>query len=94
MGDFLTITLPNKQNVIFFSEPSEIFEIVLVGATGGAVLGSQHVAKINIGKSDSPNGVVRFVNESVITVENPDSTLKLSLMLKREGGFLGNATVN
>ncbi|MED6250420.1 Adhesion G-protein coupled receptor V1 [Ataeniobius toweri] len=75
------------------SEPSEIFEIVLVGAVGGAVLGSQSVARVTIGKSDSPNGVVRFVNESVITVANPNSTLKLSLVLERAGGLVGNTTV-
>ncbi|XP_041856249.1 adhesion G-protein coupled receptor V1 [Melanotaenia boesemani] len=75
------------------SEHAEIFEILLVGATGGAVVGSQHVARITIGKSDSPSGVVHFVNESLITVANPNSTLKLSLVLERAGGLLGNATV-
>ncbi|KAM4746526.1 adhesion G-protein coupled receptor V1 isoform 2-T2 [Anableps anableps] len=86
---FINVTIIDDMD----SEPSEIFEIVLVGATSGAVLGSQHVARVTIGKSDSPNGVVRFVNESVITVVNPDSTLKLSLVLERTGGLLGNATV-
>ncbi|XP_044053980.1 adhesion G-protein coupled receptor V1 isoform X2 [Siniperca chuatsi] len=75
------------------SEYAEIFEIVLVGATGGAVLGSQHVARVTIAKSDSPSGVVRFLNESLITVVNPNSTLKLNLVLERAGGLVGNATV-
>ncbi|XP_014844179.1 PREDICTED: G-protein coupled receptor 98 isoform X1 [Poecilia mexicana] len=86
---FINVTIVDDMD----SEPSEIFEIVLIGSTGGAVLGSNYVARVTIGKSDSPNGEVRFVNESVITVVNPDSTLKLSLVLERAGGLLGNATV-
>lgn len=70
-----------------------MFEVLLVGVTGGAVLGSQHVARVTIAKSDSPSGVVRFLNESLITVVNPNSTLILSLVLKRAGGLVGNATV-
>ncbi|XP_045890437.1 adhesion G-protein coupled receptor V1 [Micropterus dolomieu] len=75
------------------SEYAEMFEVLLVGVTGGAVLGSQHVARVTIAKSDSPSGVVRFLNESLITVVNPNSTLILSLVLKRAGGLVGNATV-
>ncbi|XP_051279685.1 adhesion G-protein coupled receptor V1 isoform X2 [Dicentrarchus labrax] len=75
------------------SEYSEIFEVLLVGATGGAVLGSQRVARVTIAKSDSLSGVVRFLNESLITVINPNSTLKLNLVLERAGGLVGNATV-
>ncbi|KAM9393782.1 adhesion G-protein coupled receptor V1 [Pholidichthys leucotaenia] len=77
----------------FDSENAEIFEVLLVGATGGAVLGSSHVMRIIIGKSDSPSGVVRFLNESLITVANPDSTMRISLVLERAGGLVGNATV-
>ncbi|KAI3372466.1 hypothetical protein L3Q82_022949 [Scortum barcoo] len=75
------------------SEYAEIFEVLLVGATGGAILGSQHVSRVTIAKSDSLSGVVRFLNESLITVVNPTSTLKLTLVLERAGGLLGNATV-
>ncbi|XP_076021271.1 adhesion G-protein coupled receptor V1 [Genypterus blacodes] len=75
------------------SENAEMFEVLLFGATGGAVLGSNRVATVTIAKSDSPGGVVRFVNESLITLVNPNSTLKLSLVLERAGGFVGNATV-
>lgn len=75
------------------SEPAETFEVLLVGATGGAVLGPQRVARITISKSDSPSGVVRFINESLITVANPGSMLKLSFVVERAGGLLGNATV-
>ncbi|XP_031160888.2 adhesion G-protein coupled receptor V1 isoform X2 [Sander lucioperca] len=75
------------------SESAEIFEVLLVGATGGAVLGSPKVARVTIAKSDSPSGVVRFLNESLIALVNPNSTLKLSLVLERAGGLVGNATV-
>uniref|UniRef100_A0A3Q3J0J5 Adhesion G-protein coupled receptor V1 n=1 Tax=Monopterus albus TaxID=43700 RepID=A0A3Q3J0J5_MONAL len=75
------------------SEYAEIFEVLLIGATGGAVLGSHRTARVTIAKSDSPSGVVRFLNESLITVANPNSTLKLSFILKRAGGLVGNATV-
>lgn len=85
--------IPIKAEIVSSSESAEVFEVWLVGATGGAVLGSQHVARITIAKSDSPGGVVRFLNESLIMVTNPNSTLKLSLVLERAGGGVGNATV-
>ncbi|XP_037536594.1 adhesion G-protein coupled receptor V1 [Nematolebias whitei] len=97
-----SVTFVNGQNISYInvtviddldSEPAETFEVLLVGATGGAVLGPQHVARITIGKSDSPSGVVRFANESLITVPNPGSMLKLSFVVERAGGLLGNATV-
>ncbi|XP_060927102.1 adhesion G-protein coupled receptor V1 [Limanda limanda] len=75
------------------SEYAEVFEVLLTGATGGAVLGAQRVSRVTISKSDSPSGVVRFLNESLLTVVNPDSTLKLNLVLERAGGRVGNATV-
>ncbi|XP_010789716.1 G-protein coupled receptor 98-like, partial [Notothenia coriiceps] len=97
-----SVTFLNGQNISFInvtiiddldSESAEVFEVLLVGATGGAVLGSQQVARVTISKSDSPSGVVRFLNESLITVANPNSTRKLSLVLERAGGLVGNATV-
>ncbi|XP_026199339.1 adhesion G-protein coupled receptor V1 [Anabas testudineus] len=75
------------------SENAEVFEVLLVGATGGGVLGAHPTARVTIAKSDSPSGVVRFLNQSVISVVNPNSTLQLSLVLKRAGGLVGNATV-
>ncbi|XP_026067280.1 adhesion G-protein coupled receptor V1 [Carassius auratus] len=75
------------------SEFNEIFEMQLTGATGGAILGAQLIARITIAKSDSPNGVVRFINQSAITVPNPNSTLRLTLFVERADGLLGNATV-
>lgn len=79
--------------LILPSEDAETFEVLLVGATGGAVVGPQHVARVTIAKSDSPSGLVRFVNESLITVSNPDSTVSVVLVLERAGGLVGNATV-
>jgi len=75
------------------SEFAEVFEVLLVGATEGAVLGSQQVARVTIAKSDSQSGVVRFLNQSLVTLVNPNSTLKLSLVLERAGGLVGDATV-
>uniref|UniRef100_A0A673Z153 Adhesion G-protein coupled receptor V1 n=1 Tax=Salmo trutta TaxID=8032 RepID=A0A673Z153_SALTR len=69
-------------------EYAEMFEIQLSSATGGAILGTHLVASVTISKSDSPNGVVRFLNESVITLVNPNSTLRLSLHLERVGGLI------
>ncbi|XP_055742122.1 adhesion G-protein coupled receptor V1 isoform X1 [Salvelinus fontinalis] len=74
-------------------EYAEMFEIQLFSATGGAILGTHLVASVTIAKSDSPNGVVRFLNESVITLVNPNSTLRLSLLLERVGGLVGNTTI-
>nr|Q6JAN0.1 RecName: Full=Adhesion G-protein coupled receptor V1; AltName: Full=G-protein coupled receptor 98; AltName: Full=Monogenic audiogenic seizure susceptibility protein 1 homolog; AltName: Full=Very large G-protein coupled receptor 1; Flags: Precursor [Danio rerio]AAT07468.1 very large G-protein coupled receptor-1 [Danio rerio] len=75
------------------SEFNEIFELQLTGATGGAILGAQLIARITIAKSDSPNGVVRFINQSAITIPNPNSTVRLSLFAERADGLLGDATV-
>lgn len=87
-------------NYVFFffssshSEFNEIFEMQLTGATGGAILGAQLIARVTIAKSDSPNGVVRFINQSAITIPNPNSTLRLTLFVERADGLLGNATVS
>ncbi|XP_062310079.1 adhesion G-protein coupled receptor V1 [Osmerus eperlanus] len=74
-------------------EYAEVFEVQLTGATGGAVLGAYLVARVTIAKSDSPNGVVRFLNASTVTLANPNATLRLSLALERAGGLVGNASV-
>ncbi|XP_074850311.1 adhesion G-protein coupled receptor V1 [Carettochelys insculpta] len=75
-------------------EFAEQFEIQLVGATGGAVLGLHLVSQVTIAKSDSPNGLVRFLNQSRITLPNPSSSLTLSLVLERTGGLIGDTQVN
>ncbi|XP_045053798.2 adhesion G-protein coupled receptor V1 [Desmodus rotundus] len=76
------------------SEFAEPIEILLIGATGGAVLGRHLVSRITIAKSDSPFGVVRFLNESRISLPNPNSTMILFLVLERTGGLLGEIQVN
>ncbi|EPQ10965.1 G-protein coupled receptor 98, partial [Myotis brandtii] len=76
------------------SEFAEPVEILLVGATGGAVLGRHLVSRITITKSDSPFGVVRFLNQSRISLSNPNSTMTLPLVLERTGGLSGEIQVN
>ncbi|XP_036619299.1 adhesion G-protein coupled receptor V1 [Trichosurus vulpecula] len=76
------------------SEFEEQFEILLTGATGGAVLGRHLVSRITIAQSDAPYGLVRFLNQSKITVANPSSTLILSLVLQRTGGLLGEIKID
>lgn len=67
------------------SEFAEQFEIQLAGATGGAVLGLHLVSQVTIAKSDSPQGMVRFLNQSQIILPNPDATTTVSLVLERTG---------
>ncbi|XP_054434571.1 adhesion G-protein coupled receptor V1 [Pteronotus mesoamericanus] len=74
-----------------FAEP---IEILLIGATGGAVLGRHLVSRITVTKSDSPFGIVRFLNQSRISLPNPNSTMILFLVLERTGGLLGEIQVN
>ena len=84
----------DSQNCSFLcSEFAEPIEILLIGATGGAVLGRHLVSRITIAKSDSPFGVVRFLNESRISLPNPNSTMILFLVLERSGGLLGEIQV-
>ncbi|XP_040304713.1 adhesion G-protein coupled receptor V1 isoform X6 [Herpailurus yagouaroundi] len=98
-----SITFQHGQNLSFInvsiiddneSEFAEPVEILLIGATGGAVLGRHLVSRITIAKSDPPFGVIRFLNESNISVPNPHSTMILSLLLERAGGLLGEIQVN
>ncbi|MCI4392676.1 hypothetical protein PGIGA_G00148550 [Pangasianodon gigas] len=97
-----TLTFRHGQNVSHINvslvddldrEYNEVFEIQLTAASGGAILGTRLIAQITIAKSDSPSGMVRFINQSVISIPNPDSTLRLSLVLERFGGVVGNATI-
>uniref|UniRef100_A0A8C0PTH9 Adhesion G protein-coupled receptor V1 n=1 Tax=Canis lupus familiaris TaxID=9615 RepID=A0A8C0PTH9_CANLF len=97
-----SVTFQHGQNLSFInvsiiddseSEFPEPIEILLVGATGGAVLGRHLVSRITIAKSDSPFGVVRFLNQSKISVPNPNSTMILSLLLERTGGLLGEIQI-
>lgn len=85
----------DSQNCSFLlcSEFEEPIEIMLIGATGGAVLGRHLVCRVTIAKSDSPFGVIRFLNQSRVSVPNPNSTMVLPLMLERTGGLLGEIQV-
>lgn len=87
------VSILKKISTFFLSEFNEVFELQLIGATGGAILGAQLIARITIAKSDSPNGVVRFINQSAITIPNPNSTVRLSLFAERADGLLGDAMV-
>uniref|UniRef100_A0A8C3XBP1 Adhesion G-protein coupled receptor V1 n=1 Tax=Catagonus wagneri TaxID=51154 RepID=A0A8C3XBP1_9CETA len=98
-----SVTFQHGQNLSFInvsiindseSEFEEPIEILLIGATGGAVLGRHLVCRITIAKSDSPFGVVRFLNQSRISIPNPNSTMILPLVLERTGGLLGEIQVN
>ncbi|KAM5191785.1 adhesion G-protein coupled receptor V1 [Mantella aurantiaca] len=75
------------------SEFAEQFEIRLVGASGGAVLGKHLQTLITIAKSDSPTGAVRFLNQSQITLPNPNVTITISLVIERTGGHMGEAQI-
>ncbi|XP_036383544.1 LOW QUALITY PROTEIN: adhesion G-protein coupled receptor V1 [Megalops cyprinoides] len=96
-----SVTFSHGQNLSYINvsivddperEYSETFEIQLSGASGGAVLGAHLVARITIAKSDSPSGIVRFLNQS-LTIKNPNSTMRLTLALERTGGLVGEATI-
>ncbi|XP_015282612.1 PREDICTED: G-protein coupled receptor 98 [Gekko japonicus] len=98
-----SITFYHGQNQSFINvliindderEYDEQFEIHLVGASGGAVLGLHLVSQITITKSDSPHGTVRFLNHSRIILPNPNVSLTLSLVLERTGGLVGDTQVN
>ncbi|XP_053910929.1 adhesion G-protein coupled receptor V1 [Cuculus canorus] len=76
------------------SEFAEQFEIQLTGATGGAVLGLHLVSQVTIAKSDSPQGIVRFLNQSRIILPNPDTLMFVSLVLERTGRLSGETQIN
>ncbi|XP_019373727.1 PREDICTED: G-protein coupled receptor 98 [Gavialis gangeticus] len=75
-------------------ESDEQFEIQLIGATGGAVLGLHLVSQITIAKSDSLTGIVRFLNQSRIILPNPDTLMTLSLVLERTGWLVGDTQIH
>ncbi|XP_036063369.1 adhesion G-protein coupled receptor V1 [Onychomys torridus] len=98
-----SVTFQHGQNLSFINvsiaddndrEFEEQFEILLSGVTGGAVLGHHLVSKITITERDSPSGVVRFLNQSKLSIPNPSSTMVLHLVLERTGGLLGEIQVS
>ncbi|XP_060091685.1 adhesion G-protein coupled receptor V1 isoform X3 [Heteronotia binoei] len=97
-----SITFHHGQNQSFIKvliiddderEYDEQFEIQLIGASGGAVLGLHLVSQIIIAKSDSPHGTIRFLNQSQIIIPNPNVSLTLSLILERTGGLIGDTQI-
>ncbi|KAJ7406541.1 G-protein coupled receptor 98 isoform X1 [Willisornis vidua] len=87
---FIYISIINDEE----SEFAEQFEIQLTGATGGAVLGLHLVSQVTIAKSDSLQGVVRFLNQSRVILPNPDAPTTVSLVLERVGRLLGETQIN
>uniref|UniRef100_UPI00398F1058 adhesion G-protein coupled receptor V1 isoform X2 n=1 Tax=Pristiophorus japonicus TaxID=55135 RepID=UPI00398F1058 len=75
------------------SEFDEQFEIQLIGATGGAVLGIHLTTRITIRKSDSISGLIRFLNLTQLIIPNPNVTQILTLMLERTGGSTGDVKI-
>uniref|UniRef100_A0A4W3JB69 Adhesion G-protein coupled receptor V1 n=1 Tax=Callorhinchus milii TaxID=7868 RepID=A0A4W3JB69_CALMI len=97
-----TIQFQNGQNQSFINvsiiddterEYDEQFEIQLIAATGGAILGTHLSTKVTIRKSDSPDGLIRFLNQSQFIIPNPSVTQRLMLMLERTGGLNGDVEV-
>ncbi|KAG8456387.1 hypothetical protein GDO86_002244 [Hymenochirus boettgeri] len=86
---FINISITDDEE----SESAEQFEIQLMAASGGAILGRYLVSTITIAKSDSLSGIVRFLNQSQITVPNPNVSLSLQLALERTHGSLGESQI-
>ncbi|CAH6787485.1 Adgrv1 [Phodopus roborovskii] len=98
-----SVTFQHGQNLSFINVSiaddnesilDEQLEIMLTRATGGAILGRHLVSKITVTKSDSPFGIIRFLNQSKISIPNPNSTMVLHLVLQRTGGLLGEIQVS
>ncbi|KAK1176563.1 adhesion G-protein coupled receptor V1-like [Acipenser oxyrinchus oxyrinchus] len=97
-----SVTFHHGQNQSFINisiiddmerEYEEHFEIQLTAATGGAVLGTHLVTRVTIAKSDSPNGLIRFLNESLLVIPNSNITQIIMLALDRTGGLVGAAEI-
>ncbi|KAL1783722.1 G-protein coupled receptor 98 [Sigmodon hispidus] len=98
-----SVTFQHGQNLSYInvsivddneSEFEEQFEILLTEATGGAVLGRHLVSKITVTRRDSPFGIIRFLNQSKISIPNPNATIILHLVLQRTGGLSGEIQVS
>ncbi|XP_033623594.1 adhesion G-protein coupled receptor V1 [Fukomys damarensis] len=97
-----SVTFQHRQNLSFIhvlveggkgSGSQGPLEVLLTRATGGALLGHHLLSRIVVAPSRSPSGVVRFLNESSISLASPDSTTLLPLVLERSGGLLGEVQV-
>ena len=61
---------------------------------GGAQLGSPNAVTVTIETSDDPNGLFGFVNDSQISIVNPNVSTDMSFMIEREGGAQGDVAVS
>ncbi len=69
-------------------EFSEYFEITLVEATGGAVLGGNKTATVVIAKSDGPDGLISFASSNLNRIiPNPDVNRDMVFTIELTGGM-------
>ena len=61
---------------------------------GGATLGSRSTTRVDIAKSDYPNGKFGFKGPTEHTIPNPDTTRTLVCTIERTGGLTGRQTVS
>ncbi|XP_067838274.1 adhesion G-protein coupled receptor V1 [Heptranchias perlo] len=87
--NFINVTIIDDTE----SEYDEQFEIQLIAATGGAILGTHLTTRVTIRKSDSLSGLIRFLNQTQLIIPNPNITQILTLMLERTGGFIGDVEI-
>jgi hypothetical protein len=86
-----TITVPIVNDSIV--EPTETVNLALTNPTGGATIGTQGTAILNIVDNDTP-GTLQFSNPQFVV--NEDGTPVLAVTVTRTGGSAGTvgATVN
>ncbi|XP_070543508.1 adhesion G-protein coupled receptor V1-like isoform X2 [Ptychodera flava] len=69
-------------------EFEETFEIRLIAATGGAILGNSLLSTVTIAKSDGPDGLIGFLATDINRViENPDTERDITFSIERTGGL-------
>lgn len=85
------ITVPIVNDTLV--EPTETVNLALTNATGGATIGTQGTAVLNIIDNDTP-GTLQFSNPQFVV--NEDGTPVLAVTVTRTGGSAGTvgATVN
>ncbi|XP_035665839.1 adhesion G-protein coupled receptor V1-like [Branchiostoma floridae] len=74
-------------------EYDEKFELTITEATGGAQLGTALTSQVTISRSDSPSGLVGFVGETDIIMDNPSRQETLTFSIERSEGLLGSIQV-
>ncbi|XP_066273052.1 adhesion G-protein coupled receptor V1-like isoform X1 [Branchiostoma lanceolatum] len=74
-------------------EYDEKFELTITETTGGAQLGTTLTSQVTISRSDSPSGLVGFVGETEIVMDNPSRQETLTFNIERSEGLLGQIQV-